>query len=176
MNQLITGALLAIGGAVASQATAILTLVTSGRRRKHEAAAKRAAQRAAERRPLYEELLRNVNDALLHCAELSEVVSRPHSRDAALRGLADGLAERFDPLRTVAVAAMLDGSARASEIASTIAAALREFTQAWKPAVKMPTTEGRDVMASRLSDLTSLLGKAERELIAAARADLGVLD
>jgi hypothetical protein len=176
LNQLITGALLAIGGAVASQATGILTVVSSGRRRKHDAAVKRAAERQAARRPLYEELLRAVHDALSNCAELSEVVSRPHARDPALRGLAEGLPERFDHLRTVAVAAMLDGSARASEIAGTIVAALREFSQAWKPAVKLPDAERREAVGSRLSDLAALLGKAERDLIAAARADLGVPD
>jgi hypothetical protein len=71
---------------------------------------------------------------------------------------------------------MIDGSARSSETAGSIVAALREFTQAWKPAVKLPDAERRDVVASRLSDLAGLLGKAERDLIAAARADLGVPD
>ena len=176
MNQLITGALLAMGGAVASQATGILTVVSSGRRRKREAAVRRVAERQAERRPLYEELLRTVNDALLQCGEMSEGFSRIDPGDHALGGLAVGLPERFDPLRTVAVVAMINGSARASEIATTIARAIREFTQALKAAVKMPDGAGRDVVASRLSDLAALLGKAERELISAARADFGVPD
>jgi len=176
LNQLITGALLAIGGAVASQATAILTLVSSGRRRKYEAASKRAAERQAERRPLYDELLRTVNEALSHCTEMSDVLDRLDPGKAAPRGLAEGFPQRFDPLRTVTVAVMIDGSARASEIATRIAAVLREFTQRWKAAAKMPDAEGREVISSRLSDLTALLVKAERELIAAARADLGVAD
>jgi len=83
---------------------------------------------------------------------------------------------RFDPLRTVAVAVMIDGSARASQIATTIKGALREFTQVWKAALKMPAAEGPDPVDSRLSGLTALLGEAERELIAAARADFGVPD
>src|SRR5215469_1820917 len=165
-----------MGGTVASQAARILTVVNSGRRRIHDTAARRAAEREARRRTLYEELLRTVNDALLHCAEMSQPCSRLDPADPALGGLADSLAERFDPLRTVAVGVMIDGSARAGQIATTIAGALREFTQALKALVKMPDAEGLDLAASRLSDLTSLLGKAERELIAAARADFGVPD
>ena len=176
MNQLITGGLLAMGGAVAGQATGILTLISAGRRREHDAAARRVAEREARRRPLYEELLRTVNHALLHCAEMSQTCSRLDPRDPALGSLAEDLPERFDPLRTVAVAVMIDGSARASEIATTIAVALREFTQAWKAALKMPDADGPDMVTSRLSDLTALLSKAERELIAAARADFGVPD
>lgn len=176
LDQLITGGLLAMGGAVASQAAGILALVNSGRRRTHEAATRRAAELEARRRPLYEELLRTVNHALLDCAEMSEVCSRLDPRARTRSGPADGLPERFDPLRTVAVAVMIDGSARASEIASTIAGALRELTQAWKGAARTPDAEGLDLVASRLLDLTTLLGKAERELIAAARADFGVPD
>jgi len=176
LDQLITGGLLAMGGAVAGQAAGILTLISAGRRREHDAAARRVAEREARRRPLYGELLRTVNDALLQCAELSEVCSRLDPGDPALGGLAEGLPERFDPLRTVAVAVMIDGSARASEIATNIAVALREFTQAWKAALKMPDADGLDLVTSRLSDLTALLSKAERELIAAARADFGVPD
>jgi hypothetical protein len=176
VNQLITGALLAMGGAVASQAAGILTVVNSARRRGHDAAARRAAEREARRRQLYEELLRTINDALLHCAELSAAGSRPDPPDPALGGLADGLLDRFDPLRTVAVAVMIDGSVRASEIAATIATALRELTQAWKIVATMSDAEGLDLMASRLSALTVLLSKAEKELVGAARADFGVPD
>ena len=176
MDQLITGGLLAMGGAVASRAPGILALVNSGRRRTREAATRRAAELEARRRPLYEELLRTVSQALLDCAEMSEVCSRHDPRARSRSGMADGLPERFDPLRTVAVAVMIDGSARASDIASTIAGALREFTQACKGAVRMRDAEGLDLVASRLSDLTALLGKAERELVAAARADFGVAD
>jgi hypothetical protein len=107
---------------------------------------------------------------------MSQTCSRLDPGDPALGGLTEGLPERFDPLRTVAVAVMIDGSARASEIATTVAAALREFTQAWKVALKMPDADGLDLVTSRLSDLTALLGKAEKELIAAARADFGVPD
>jgi hypothetical protein len=176
LDQLFIGGLLAMGGAAASQATGILTAVNSGRRRTHDAAARRAAEREARRRQLYEELLRTINYALLHCAELSAACSRLKPKDRALGGLADGLPERFDPLRTVAVAAMIDGSARASDIATTIAAALREFTQAWKAAANMSDAEGPDLAASQLSDLTALLDKAERGLVAAARADFDVPD
>lgn len=165
-----------MGGALASQAAGILTAVSSTRRRKHDSAVRRVAERQARRRPLYEELLRAVNHALLQCADLSEVCNRLDPGDPALSGLAGGLPERFDPLRTVAVATMIDGSARASEIATTIAGSLREFTQGWKAAAKMSDAEGLDLVASRLSDLTAALGKAEREFIAAARADFGVPD
>jgi hypothetical protein len=125
---------------------------------------------------LYEELLRTLDDALLHCAEHSAVNGRLDLGDRALGGAADGLPERFDPLRTVAVAVMIDGSARASQIATTIATALREFTQAWKTMATIPDAEGLNPVASRLSDLTALLSKAERELVGAARADFGVPD
>lgn len=49
-------------------------------------------------------------------------------------------------------------------------------TQALKAAVKTSDDKGLELAASRLSDLTALLGKAERELIAAARVDFGVPD
>ena len=137
---------------------------------------KRAADREARRRQLYEELLRTVSDTQLYCAEMSEACGRLDQKKRALGGVADGLAEEFEPVRTVAVAVMIDGSARASEIATTIAGTLREFTRAWKAAVKKPDAEGLTLVATRLSDLTALLGKAERELIAAARADFGVPD
>lgn len=176
MNQLIIGGLLAMGGAAASQAAGILTAVSSGRRRTHDTAARRVAEREARRRTLYEELLRTLNDALWHCAEMSRAFSRLDPADRELGGLADGLAERFDPLRTVAVGVMIDGSARAGQIATTIAGALREFTHALKSAVRLPDEQGLDLAASQLSDLTALLGKAEGELIAAARADFGVPD
>jgi hypothetical protein len=176
LDQLITGGLLAMGGAVAGQATGILTLVGAGRRREHDAAARRAMEREARRRPLYEELLRTVDHALLDCAEISQTCSRLDPGDPALGSMADGLPERFDPLRTVAVAVMIDGSTRASEIATTITAALREFTQACKAGLQMPDADDQDLGASRLSDLTALLSKAERELIAAARADFGAPD
>jgi hypothetical protein len=176
LDQLIIGGVLAMGGAAASQAAGILTAVNSGRRRTHDSAARRVAEREARRRTLYEELLRTVDDALQHCAEMSQACSRLDPADPALGGLAGGLAERFDPLRTVAVGVMIDGSARAGQIATTITEALREFTRALKAAAKVPGAEGRDQAASRLSDLTALLGKAERELIAAARADFGVPD
>jgi len=165
-----------MGGAAASQAAGILTVVNSGRRRAHDTTARRVAEREARRRTLYEELLRTVNDALLHCAEMSEVCGSLDPADSALGGLVTGLAERFDPLRTVAVGVMIDGSARAGQIATTIAGALREFTQAVKAAVKMSDAAGRDLAASRLKDLTALLGKAEKDLIAAARADFAVPD
>lgn len=176
MNQLIIGGLLAMGGAAASQAAGILTVVNSGRRRTHDTAARRVAEREANRRTLYEELLRTVNDALLHCAEMSQVFNRLDPADPALGGLVGDLAERFDPLRTVAVGVMIDGSARAGQIATTIAGALREFIQALKAAVTKSDAKGLDLAATRLSDLTALLGKAEGELIAAARADFGVPD
>lgn len=134
------------------------------------------AEREARRRQLYEELLRTISDALLHCAELSAVCRRPDPPGPSLGGLAEGSPERFDPLRTVAVGVMIDGSARASEIASAITAALREFTQACKTMASMSDAEGPGLVASRLSDLTALLGKAERELVGAARADFGVPD
>lgn len=176
MNQLIIGGLLAMGGAAASQAAGILTVVNSGRRRTHDTAARRVAEREANRRTLYEELLRTVEDGLLQCAEVSQVCSRLGPADPALGGLAGGLAERFDPLRTVAIGVMIDGSARASEAASTIAGALREFTQALKAAVTKSDAESLDLAASRLSKLTAQLDKAESELIAAARADFDVPD
>lgn len=176
LDQLITGALLAMGGAVAGQAPGILTVVSSARRRQHDAGARRVAEREARRRQLYEELLRTINHALLHCAELSAACRRRDPPDPALGGLAEGLPERFGPLRTVAVAVMIDGSARASEIATAIAAALRELTQACKTMASMPDAEGPGLVASRLSDLTALLAKADTELTAAARADFGVPD
>jgi len=176
LDQLITGALLAMGGAVASQAAGILRVASSGRRRNHDAAARRVAEREARRRQLYEELLRTLDDALLHCAELSAVCRRRDPGDRALGGLADGSPERFDPLRTVAVAVMIDGSARASEMATTIVTALREFTRAWKSTATMSDAERLDLVTSRLLDLTALLGKAEKELVGAARADFGVPD
>lgn len=176
LDQLITGALLAMGGAVAGQAPGILSVVSSARRRQQDAGAKRVAEREARRRQLYEELLRTISHALLHCAELSAACRRPDSPDSALGGLAEGLPERFDPLRTVAVAVMIDGSARASEIATTIAAALRELTQAWKTMASMSDAEYPGLVASRLEDLTTLLGKAVTELVGAARADFGVPD
>jgi hypothetical protein len=40
----------------------------------------------------------------------------------------------------------------------------------------MPDADCPDLAAAGLSDLTALLVKAERELIAAARADFGVPD
>lgn len=165
-----------MGGGVASQATGILTVLNSARRRKHDAAARRVAEREARRRQLYEELLSTINQALLHCAELSAICSRLEPPDPALGRLAEGLPERFDPLRTVAVAVMIDGSTRASEVATTIATALREFTQAWKTTANMSDAEGLDLEAARISDLTALLGKAERELVGAARADFGIPD
>lgn len=176
LNQLVIGGLLAMGGAVASQAAGVLTAVNAGRRRTRDTAARRAADREATRRTLYEELLRTINDALRHCAEMSVVGSGHDPADPELRGLADGLAERFDPLRTVAVGVMIDGSARAGQIAASITGALREFTQALNAAVKVSDHGGLDLAASRLSDLTALLDKAERELIAAARADFDVPD
>ena len=176
VNQLVIGGLLAMGGAAASQAAGILTVASSGRRRTRETAARRAGEREARRRRLYEELLRTLNDALWHCADMSQVCSRRDQKNPELGGLADGLAERFDPLRTVAVGVMIDGSARAGQIATTLAGAVREFTQALKAAVAMSDDEGLDLAASRLSDLTALLGKAERDLVAAARADFGVPD
>jgi hypothetical protein len=176
VGQIIIGGLLAMGGALASQVTGVLSLASSGRRRNHEAAARRAAEREARRRQLYEELLRTVHDAQLYCAEMSEVRSRRDPENLALGGLAEGLPERFDPVRTVAVAVMIDGSARASEIAATISGAAREFTQAWKATGTMPDAEGSDPVASHLSELTALLSRAERELIAAARSDFGVPD
>jgi len=176
VGQIIIGGLLAIGGALASQVTGVLRLAGSGRRRNHEAAAKRAADREGRRRQLYEELLKTISDAQLDCAEMSEVCSRLDQKKRALGGVADGLAERLDPVRTVAVAVMIDGSARASEIATTITGAAREFSQACKAAAAMPDSEGLDLVTSRLSELTSLLGRAERELVSAARADFGVPD
>jgi hypothetical protein len=176
LDQLITGALLAMGGAVAGQAPGILTVVSSARRRQHDAGTRRVAEREDRRRQLYEELLRTISRALLHCAELSAACRRPDRADSALGVLAEGSPERFDPLRTVAVAVMIDGSARASEIATAIAAALREFTQACKTMASTPDAEGPGLAAARLSDLTALLAKAETELVAAARADFGVPD
>jgi hypothetical protein len=76
VGQIIIGGLLAMGGALASQITGVLTLASSGRRRSHDAAARRAGDREAKRRQLYEELLRTVSEAQLYCAELSEVCSR----------------------------------------------------------------------------------------------------
>ena len=176
MNQLIIGGLLAMGGAAAGQAAGILTVLSTGRRRTHDTAARRAAEREAKRRTLYEELLRTVNDALRHCADMSQACSRLDRADPVLGDLANGLAERFDPLRTVAVGVMVDGSAQAGQIATTIAGTLREFTQELKAAVTMSDDEGLELAASRLSDLTAQLVRAERELIAAARADFGVPD
>jgi hypothetical protein len=176
VSQIVTGGLLAMGGAVASQAAGIITLLNSGRRRQQDIATRRAAEREAKRRPLYEEALTTIGQARLSCAEVSEARGGLAAGDRALGRLAEGLAERLDPLRTVAVAVMIDGSARASETATTIAAALREVTQAWKAAVRKADAESLDLAASRLADLTDLLGKAERELIAAARADFGVPD
>ena len=176
MDQLITGALVAMGGAVAGQATGILTVINSARRRKHDAAARRVTEREARRRQLYEELLRTISQALSHCAELSAACRPNHRPGSALGGPAESPSEQFDPLRTVAVAVMIDGSARASEIATTIATALREFAQARKTMIGGPEAEGMDLATTRLSDLTALLGKAERELVAAARADFGVPD
>jgi hypothetical protein len=176
MGQMIIGGLLAMGGALASQVTGVLSLASSGRRRGHDAVARRAAEREAKRRQLYEELLRTVNDAQLHCAEMSEACRRLDPQDPALSGLADGLPERLDAVRTVAVAVMIDGSARASEIAATITGAARELTQACKAAGKTPDAEGPGLVASRLPELATLLGRSEKELIAAARADFGVPD
>jgi hypothetical protein len=174
VDQIITGGLLAMGGAVASQAAGILTLVNSGRRRGQEAVSKRAVEREATRRQLYQELLTTIEDARLHCAEISEASGRLNPGKPSLSGLTVGVPERFEPLRTVAVAVMIDGSARASQTATAISGTLREFTQAWKAAVKKSDAKGLDLMASRLTDLTDLLGKAEREVVMAARADFGV--
>jgi hypothetical protein len=176
LDQVITGALLAMGGAVASQAPGIVSVATSARRRQHDAAARRAAEREARRRQLYEELLRTIDDALLQCAELSAACSRFDRADPALGDLAEGVPGRFDPLRTVAVAVMIDGSARASEIATTIATALRESAQAWKSMPSMTDAEGMDLVAASVTNLAALLGKAERELAGAARADFSVPD
>jgi hypothetical protein len=71
---------------------------------------------------------------------------------------------------------MIDGSARAGEIAHTITGAAREFIGAWKTAGTMSNAERLDLVTSGLSELTAVLGRAERELVAAARADFGVPD
>jgi hypothetical protein len=176
VGQIIIGGLLAMGGALASQVTGVLRLAGSGRRRNHDAAARRAAEREARRRQLYEELLTTVSDAQLYCAEMSEVCSRLDPKKRALGGVTDGLAERFGAVRTVAVAVMIDGSARASEIGATITGAAREFIQACQAAGTMSEAEGLDVVTSGLSELNALLGRAERELVSAARADFGVPD
>jgi predicted XRE-type DNA-binding protein len=176
VSDIVTGALLAMGGAVASQAAGIATVVASGRRRQHDAATRRAAELEAKRRRLYEELLATIHQARLYCAEASEAVGRLSPRASALGGLAEGLLEQFDSLRTVAVAVMIDGSARASQTATTIAGAIRERTPVWRAVVKRSEAESLDTLASQLSDVIGLLGKAERELVAAARADLGVPD
>lgn len=154
-----------MGGAVAGQAPGILTVASSARRRQHDAGERRAAERETRRRQLYEELLKTISHALLHCAELSAVCRRPDPPDpAALGGLAENLPERFDPLRTVAVVVMIDGSARASEIATAIAAALRKLTHACKTMASTSDAEDPGLVASRLSDLTALLGKADTDL------------
>jgi hypothetical protein len=176
VGHIIIGGLLAIGGALASQVTGVLRLAGSGRRRNHDAAARRAADREGKRRQLYEELLRTVSDAQLSCAEMSEVCSRVDSKKRAIGGVADDLAERLVPVRTVAVAVMIDGSARASEIATSVTGAVREFIQECKAAMTMSNAEGLDLVTSRLSEMTALLGRAERELVSAARADFGVPD
>jgi hypothetical protein len=176
VGQIIIGGMLAMGGALASQVTGVLRLAGSGRRRNHDAAARRAADREATRRQLYEELLRTVSDAQLYCDEISEACSRLDQKKRALGGAADESAERLGPVRTVAVAVMIDGSARAREIAATITGAAREFIQACKAAGAMSSAEGLDLVTSRLSELTTLLGRAERELVSAARADFGVPD
>jgi len=105
---------------------------------------------------------------------MSEICSRLDPGKPARGRLSEDVPERLDPLRTVAVAAMLDGSTRVSDVASTINRALRDVTQAWKAAARMPDADLLELVASGLSDLTDLLGKAERELIAAARADFDV--
>ena len=176
MGQIIIGGLLAIGGALASQITGVLRLAGSGRRRNHDAAARRAADREAKRRQLYEELLRTLSDAQLSCAEMSEACSHLDQKKRALGGVPDDLAERLVPVRTVAVAVMIDGSARAREIAAAITGAAREFIQACKAAGSTSNAEGQDLVTSRLSELTALLGRAEKELVSAARADFGVPD
>jgi len=176
VGQIIVGGLLAMGGALASQVTGVLALAGSGRRRNHDAAARRAAEREANRRQLYEELLKTISDTQLDCADISEVCGRLDLKKRALGSVADGLAERLDPVRTVAVAVMIDGSARASEIAATITGAAREFGQACNAAATMPNADGLDLVTSRLSELTALLSRAERELVSAARADFGVPD
>src|SRR5215472_16583077 len=103
-----------MGGAVASQISGILSVFNSGRRRKHAAELRRVAERQAERRPLYEELLRTINDSLLVCAEMSEGFSQTAERRGSRINTAEGLSERLDPPRAVAVTAMISGSARAS--------------------------------------------------------------
>src|SRR5215471_9998706 len=104
VGQIIIGGLLAIGGALASQITGVLRLAGSGRRRNHDAAARRAADREAKRRQLYEELLRTLSDAQLSCAEMSEACSHLDQKQRALGGVPDDLAERLVTVRTVAVA------------------------------------------------------------------------
>jgi hypothetical protein len=107
---------------------------------------------------------------------MSETCRHLDQKRRAQGAVAEDLDERFGPVRTVAVAVMIDGSARAREIAAAITGAARELIQAGKVARTMSNAEGLELMTSRLSELTALLGRAEKELVSAARADFGVPD
>src|SRR5262249_30999870 len=145
VGQFIIGGLLAMGGALASQVTSVLGLASSGRRRNHDAAGRRAGEREARRRQLYEGLVRTLRHAQLYCAEMSEACGRVDPKKRAIGVVADGSAERFGQVRTVAVAVMIDGSARASKIAASITGGVREFSQACKAAATMSNAEGLDL-------------------------------
>lgn len=173
MNEVITGGLLAIGGALASQATGLWGLVSAGRQRKRESAHRQAADLEATRRPLYEELISAANQARIFSAQMRDACALMDRSDPALGAFAEELPARLDRLLSAAVSVRIDGSDQAAKAGWRIMQDLASVMQAWKSASELSDLEGLDLVATRLADLVAHLADEEENLIDIARQDFG---
>jgi hypothetical protein len=124
-------------GAVGTQLTGITQAIGKSRARKAKTTAAEMAERTTRRRPLYLNMLSDLDDAAQTVDWLIRTGQNPRSGPT---GAAPALGDKLAILRQVAVDVQIDGSPRAKDIAARV---LHGIGDIWQE-----TTEGKAILAS----------------------------
>jgi hypothetical protein len=155
-------------GAVGVQLTGIIQAVSESRARRAAAAAEAKAAKEIKRRPMYEKLINDLDNATegIH-GKLGSLADPGRSPPGYVKGLRDLLA----PVRSGAVSMQIDGSDRARTVATSV---LDGTADMWQEIVeRQPEGNFTPFTKPALTKAYDAMVKARADMIDVSREDIG---
>ena len=152
-------------GAVGTQVTGIIQVVSKRGARRAKAAAAMAAAKEVKRRPLYESLIGDINRTAVLFMKLRLTIEPGPPDILVLAQYGEAFKDAANRIYASATKVRIDGSGRASDGAGELLQQLRSYAEELSPEERLATEQ--------ISTMISKLKHAEEELIQAARDDFG---
>jgi len=152
-------------GALGSQVTGVIQTISKGRARRAKAASARADEAEAKRRPLYEAMIKKTNKARVLFMQLRLTLQTGQTDQLMMAQYGEVFSTVMDQIYSCVTAIRIDGSERASEIASQLMERLTGYAE--------DLSAEKRLEIGQIDKMIGILKHAEDDLVQAARDDFG---